>query len=128
MKQVCLSLILFAASLLPAADLPGWFSRNENGRIGMGGTSLSLTHLSPRWKQTSLRSAGKVRFADEAGTLTAEGAYQGAKFRETFTPAGKNKLHYDGVFSASAELPTQALFLEFQIPDPGGHCERLDRR
>lgn len=116
MKQVCLSLILFAASLLPATDLPGWFSRNENGRIGMGGTALSLTHLSPRWKQTSLRSAGKVRFADEAGTLTAEGAYQGAKFRETFTPAGKNKLHYDGVFSASAELPTQALFLEFQIP------------
>lgn len=116
MKQVCLSLILSAVFLLPAAELPGWFSRNENGRIGMGGTSLSLTHLSPRWKQTSLRSAGKVRFADEAGAVIGEGAYQGAKFRETFTPAGNDKLHYEGVFSASAELPTQALFLEFQIP------------
>ena len=116
MKQVCLSLILFAASLLPATDLPGWFSCNENGRIGMGGTALSLTHLSPRWKQTSLRSAGKVRFVDEAGAVIGEGAYLGAKFRETFTPAGKDKLHYEGVFSVSAELPTQALFLEFQIP------------
>lgn len=116
MKQVCLSLILFAASLLPATDLPGWFSRGGTGRIGMGELSLSLTHLSPRWKQTSLRSAGKVRFAEKAGTVTAEGEYQGAKFHETFTPAGKNKLHYEGAFSASAELPTQALFLEFQIP------------
>lgn len=116
MKQVCLSLILSAVFLLPAAELPGWFSRGGKGRIGMGELALSLTHLSPRWKQTSLRSAGKVRFADEAGAVIGEGAYQGAKFRETFTPAGNDKLHYEGVFSASAELPTQALFLEFQIP------------
>lgn len=116
MKQVFLSLILSAVFLLPAAELPGWFSRGGKGRIGMGELALSLTHLSPRWKQTSLRSAGKVRFADEAGAVIGEGAYLGAKFRETFTPAGNDKLHYEGVFSASAELPTQALFLEFQIP------------
>ena len=116
MKQVCLSLILSAVFLLPAAELPGWFSRGGKGWIGMGELALSLTHLSPRWKQTSLRSAGKVRFADEAGAVIGEGAYLGAKFRETFTPAGKDKLHYEGVFSVSAELPTQALFLEFQIP------------
>ena len=117
MKQVCLSLILSAVFLLPAAELPGWFSRGGKGRIGMGELALlSLTHLSPRWKQTSLRFAGKVRFVDEAGAVIGEGAYLGAKFRETFTPAGKDKLHYEGVFSVSAELPTQALFLEFQIP------------
>ena len=72
MKQVFLSLILSAVFLLPAAELPGWFSRNENGRISMGGTALSLTHLSPRWKQTSLRFAGKVRFVDEAGAVICD--------------------------------------------------------
>ena len=74
MKQVCLSLILSAVFLLPAAELPGWFSRGGKGRIGMGELALSLTHLSPRWKQTSLRFAGKVRFADEAGAVIGEGA------------------------------------------------------
>ncbi|UKI29782.1 MAG: hypothetical protein L6W00_17265 [Lentisphaeria bacterium] len=47
MKQVCLSLILSAVFLLPAAELPGWFSRGGKGRIGMGELALSLTHLSP---------------------------------------------------------------------------------